>query len=191
MQNLRAINQLVQELKSKANEGDIAIFELMLGIKAKEPWKKASFYSGTETNAQEWKAANFSFILRQITGWTMLRYQSIMAILQLQEGRELLLKYGYENMVALKNLSEDERPKVLAAVESHKNKYATMPGFHYIIAKVFPGKRVPVTIENGKELQIKTLKNQIKALKATVAQLEQENKALREQVIKELLEMRK
>jgi hypothetical protein len=191
MQNLRAINQLVQSLKSKANEGDIEIYQVMAGIKIDEPWKKDAFYSGTETNAQEWKAAKFSFILRQITGWTMLRYQSIMAILQLQEGRELLLKYGYENMVALKNLSEDERPKVLAAVESHKNKYATMPGFHYIIAKVFPGKRVPVTIENGKELQIKTLKNQIKALKATVAKLEQENKALREQVIKELLEMRK
>lgn len=163
----------------------------MFGVQRIEPWKKNEFYSGTETNAKEWKAANFSFIMRQITGWTMLRFQSIMAIIQLQNGRELLLKYGYENMVALKNLSEDERPKVLAAVESHKNKYATMPGFHYIIAKVFPGKRVPVTIENGKELQIKTLKNQIKALKAMVAKLEQENKALREQVIKELLEMRK
>lgn len=191
MQNLRELHQKVQELKSSKNNSDLGIFDLMATVEESEPWKKDAFYSGTETNAQEWKTAKFSFILRQITGWTMLRYQSIMAILQLQEGRELLLKYGYENMVALKNLSEDERPKVLTAVESHKNKYAMMPGFHYIIAKVFPGKRVPVTIENGKELQIKTLKNQIKALKATVARLEQENKALREQVIKELLEMRK
>lgn len=184
---LKHVNQQIQTLEVKRNEGNIGIFELMLIIQQTEVWKQAAFYKGSESQAKEMRNASFPFILKQLTGWTMTRFTSIMAIIQMQEGRALFLKYGHENCVALKNLNTDERPKLLAAVEKHVAATGTTPRFHYMIHKVFPGKRIPTPIADGEKAQVAQLKNQIELLKALITKLQKENAILRDQVIAKLV----
>ena len=187
MNNLKALTQQVQDFRKQKNEGDLGIFDLMWGLQKSEAWKTAAFYKGCEGTGKEWRAASFPFVLKQLTGWAMPRFSSIMAIVQMQEGRALFLKYGHENCVALKNLNTDERPKLLAAVEKHVAATGTTPRFHYMIHKVFPGKRIPTPIADGEKAQVAQLKNQIELLKALVTKLQKENAILRDQVIAKLV----
>lgn len=187
MSTLKQLNQQVQALKTQKNEGDLGIFDIMGALQSNEAWKKDGFYKGCEAQAKEMQTASFHFILKQLTGWTMPRFTSIMAIVQMPEGRALFLKYGYENCVALKNLNADERPKLLAAVEKHVANTGTTPRFHYIIHKVFPGKRIPTPISDGEKAQVAQLKHQIELLKALIAKLQKENAILRDQVIAKLV----
>jgi len=185
----------IRELKTKRNEGILDIFKIMSRIKDDETWKKDSYYEETKSiNVEEWKASKFSFILRQIAGWTMSRFLSIHAIIAMENGREIFLKYGYENSVALKNMSKKERPQVLAAVESHVASYSVIPGFYEVIHKVFPNKRQVRNISDGNEVKSnnlvaenKRLKKEIEALTKRIEALEMENEKLRKQVIEKLL----
>ena len=187
MSMLKQLNQQVQELKTRKNEGDLGIYDLMATLQNNEAWKTAAFYKGCESQDKTWRTASFPFILKQITGWNMARFSSLVAIVQMPEGRALFLKYGHENCVALKNLNADERPKLLAAVEKHVANTGTTPRFHYMIHKVFPGKRIPTPIADGEKAQVAQLKRQIELLKALIAKLQKENAILRDQVIAKLV----
>jgi hypothetical protein len=161
----------------------------MTMLRHEQSWKHDEFYAGTDVNVKEWKAAEFSFILKQITEWTIAHFNSIEAILKMENGRELFLKYGYENCVALKNMSKEERPKILEAAEKHRAAKSTAPNFHAVINKLFPKKKNAIPIENGKDAEIKRLKEVIKDLELKLKKLEGENKKLRDMMMEKILKV--
>jgi len=196
MQTLKQLTKEIQELKTKRNEGILSIFALMVGLQKTENWKNDTFYTGTDNNIKEWKEAKFSFILRHVAGWTMTRFLSIQAIVTMENGRDIFLKYGYENSVALKNMSKKERPQVLAAVESHIESLSIIPNFYDVIYKVFPGRRQVRQIADGSEAKAnnllaenKKLKKRLEELQTIITNLTEENKKLREMVVEKLLKV--
>jgi len=203
MQKVKQFIEKIQELKSNRNEGELSIFDLMNDLQKTEIWKRDDFYDDTDIDVKEWKDAKFSFILRHLAGWTISHFLSIQAVVTMENDRDIFIKYGYQNSVALKNMSKKERPQILTAVETHIESHSIIPGFYEIINKVFPNRRQTRPITDGNEAKTnniiaenKKLKKQFKDLieKFELLKIENnnliaENKKLREQVIKKFLKL--
>ena len=188
----QVINQ-IKEFKQQRDESTLRTYDIMLLIERGKLWKKDSFYDIDSIDKADWKKAKFNFILKELAGWTKIRYENIKKAIALPDGRSLFIKYGYKNMVAYLGHTKEEMAKLLLAVEAHIAKNKTTPDFYAISKAIFPGRKV-IPIENGfiaekrrlKE-EIEKLQNEVAKLQGEIETLKAENVKLREQVIEKLL----
>ena len=135
--------QYINELMVSTNENELKIFMHLAAIDVSESWKKESFYTGAEY-LKKYMDKKFSALMTEVFRKTTMWFRSVDAILQLDNGRALLLRHGRENMVAYRGFAVNERELVLKMAK--KNPIAS---FHNLLKSAgLRGKQNPENVKS-------------------------------------------
>jgi hypothetical protein len=108
---LKSIEFVNGKLK-ESNQNELDIFFHLSAIKISEAWKKPDFYTGAQ-HLSFYANKKFPAIMKEVFNRTSVWFRNMDAILMMDNGKELLLKYGRKNIIAYRGFSPEEQKAVL------------------------------------------------------------------------------
>lgn len=112
---------LIRERELASNREILEIYYHLSLIEEKGTWKNPSYYEGCGQYLYL-KDATFSIFLRDAVERSVIWYYNIKRILSLENGDQMYVKYGHENMVTYANYTIEQRKEVLEKYEASKIK---------------------------------------------------------------------
>ncbi len=162
MYEIREHNNLVQDFKGQSNENSLEIYKILRLIKKSELWTIESYYKNQNVyDYKEYSKMDFHTFIKEVFGITGVIFESINKILSLDDGRDLIIKYGRSNMVTYTNSTEPERIAILNEIEKSKK----ISPFNVIKRKLYPNANkteTPVSIWEKKYRKIQKEHNSLK-----------------------------
>lgn len=147
-----------------SNQSNIDVFMHLKALSITEVWKKDSFYNGAE-NLIHYRKKKFGALMYDIYGRSTTWFRNMNAILSLNEGMGLYLKYGHANMVAFMAFSPENQEYVLKTAEKRPTS-----NFHAILNSAGLkgknlGEKSKADIENAWKKKYSDLEKKYKVLK--------------------------
>lgn len=162
MQTITEHIKLIKSLREQSNENILKIFMTLSAIEQESLWKSKNYYKGQSVlTYEECSKMDFSSLIKIIFGFTRIWFESISNILSLDNGKELLLKYGRNNATTYYSSTEEERAAILNEVEKKQR----LTPFAAIKRELYPSAKKEVSTINPWEQKYKGLKEKYEAMK--------------------------
>ncbi len=138
---------LVNRLTINSNENEMNIFLHLAAISVTESWKNPAFYEGAP-KLRKYMDKKFTALMKEIFYKTTTWFRNMESILNLPDGKNLLLRHGRSNMVAYLAFAETERELVLKMA-----KVNPIADFHALLRSAgLRGQQNPDNDENKKDI---------------------------------------
>jgi hypothetical protein len=115
--NFKQSIEFVKSCHGKSNEQMLMIYNHFVVMEEEGTWRDRKFYSSS-LEAEPFMTLAFGAFIRNAYGFSDRWYFSMKKILELKNGKELLLKHGRENMATYLNCTAEERRAILKYAET-------------------------------------------------------------------------
>lgn len=101
----------IKAIEAKKQAADFKIFNLLKFVHTDSSWKEPDFYDCS--TLKKYASEPFGVFIRDVFGYSISWFENMENILNLRNGKVLLYRYGYQNMVSYLNSTPEERKLIL------------------------------------------------------------------------------
>ncbi len=163
-----------------SNEAWFNSYKILGYILDEKRWKSKDFYGEDTESYNRYSSYKFGMFIKEVYGINIYWFNKTKQILELKNGKDLLLEFGKENLSTYINHDKDEQKKLIKAAKKTKSK-ATVK-FSCLSNQLFPSKKKKRVKKSDESVDGVNWEKEYNDLLKNYNLVVSENKELREQL---------